>query len=389
MSLVELIKSPGANILEKTVQQLIGFAGEGQLLDGNSASKEFREYLASVPSSYLDTYANQCLSTKFDGNGFALQDIINEIGERLGFDALPGRYRGTVNAIGFDGLWVSPEGQSLVIEVKTTDAYSINLDTVAKYRQTLIQEGKIQEKSSSILIVVGRQDTGNVEAQVRGSHHAWDVRLISVNSLIRLLNVKEKVEDPDIEKLIRTILVPREYTRVDGIIELVFNTISDVAEDESQSETDDEIEEKTKRFTPVNFTQLCVDRIVAQLATPLVRRSRAVFSNADNSIALLCAVSRTHDWNDTPGFWFAFHGHQRNTLAKSANSYVSFGCGSPDKLILIPFQTFVQWTEGMNQTNDDTGRHYCHVKIVQEGTKYFIQRKKGFERIEITQFLMK
>ena len=47
---------------------------------------------------------------------------------------------------------------------------------------------------SSILIVVGRDDTGELEAQVRGSRHAWDIRLISADALVKLVNLKETVE---------------------------------------------------------------------------------------------------------------------------------------------------------------------------------------------------
>jgi len=35
-----------------------------------------------------------------------------------------------------------------------------------------------------VLIVVGRQDTGELEAQIRGSRHAWDIRLISAEALL-------------------------------------------------------------------------------------------------------------------------------------------------------------------------------------------------------------
>jgi hypothetical protein len=51
----------------------------------------------------------------------------------------------------------------------------------------LITSGQLKEDQSSILIVVGREDTGDLEAQIRGSRHAWDVRLISVDALLRLM----------------------------------------------------------------------------------------------------------------------------------------------------------------------------------------------------------
>src|SRR5205807_9641171 len=81
---------------------------------------------------------------------------------------------------------------------------------------------------SSILIAVGRQETGDLEAQIRGSRHAWDVRLISLDALLRLAEVKEELSDWDTSNKINQLLRPVEYTRLDGIVELLFATKKDL-----------------------------------------------------------------------------------------------------------------------------------------------------------------
>jgi len=96
------------------------------------------------------------------------------------------------------------------------------LDRIAEYRTKLVEGKRVSEKASSILIVVGRQDTGDLEAQIRGSRHAWDIRLISAEALLRLVELKENLDDPTVSTRISGILIPREYTRVDAIIDLVF-----------------------------------------------------------------------------------------------------------------------------------------------------------------------
>src|SRR5213593_3098411 len=110
MALLELWKSSPTELEGKHVQQVIGISGDGKLRDGSSASSEFRQLLGYVPSSILSRYASQCLEDRFDGSGFALQDIINEVGRRLGFSVEAGRYRGVQGEVGFDGLWRSAEG---------------------------------------------------------------------------------------------------------------------------------------------------------------------------------------------------------------------------------------------------------------------------------------
>jgi hypothetical protein len=76
--------------------------------------------------------------------------------------------------------------------------------------------------------VVGRDDTGELEAQVRDSRHAWDIRLISADALLKLVLLKESADDPETGRKIRSLLVPMEYTRLDAMIDVMFTTATDV-----------------------------------------------------------------------------------------------------------------------------------------------------------------
>jgi hypothetical protein len=180
----------------------------------------------------LSRYTNECLSDSFPNSGHAFQDLVNEVGRRLGFSVTSGRYRGQSGQVGFDGLWLFPDRHAAVVEVKTTDTYRIYLETLANYRRSLIAAGTIAEETSSILIVVGREDTGDLEAQIRGSRFAWDMRVISMESLLRLLALKEEVEDPATVARIHAILVPHEFTRLDDIVELLFSTAEEVKQED-------------------------------------------------------------------------------------------------------------------------------------------------------------
>src|SRR4029077_13072872 len=119
----------------------------------------------------------------------------NEFGRRLEFEVENGLYQGKRNAIGYDGIWRANAEPDLLIEVKTTDYITVRLEKVAEYKEKLLTEGKLQ-KNTSILIVVGREDTGALEAQIRGSRYAWDMRLISIECLVKLIQIKEKSDDP-------------------------------------------------------------------------------------------------------------------------------------------------------------------------------------------------
>ena len=365
----------------KTLSQILSFAGDGKLKDNNVTSNEFRELLGQVPSMLLKQFADNCLTEKFDDGGFALQDIINQIGTRLGFSVENGLYRGKQNDIGFDGIWTSNEGHSMVLEVKTTDAYRINLDTIAIYRRKLIDQSRIDKINSSILIVVGRQDTGDLEAQIRGSQHAWDIRLLSTDSLLKLLSLKETLNDTKTIQQINELLKPREYTRIDKLIELIFLTSKDLQLVEQTDEELEEIEEipvekknrkpLDEKTAPVNFHDECLKRIQKKLNINLIKQTRISYTNKDKTIGLTCAISKPHKHGQFEKFWFAFHPHQNDFLKGLDNAYVSYGCGSPENIFLIPYNEFESLIKNFWITQKDD-RMYWHVIIHHRNNKYFI-----------------
>ncbi|MCB1849263.1 MAG: hypothetical protein KDI83_00460, partial [Gammaproteobacteria bacterium] len=265
-----------------SIQQIVGTAGDGKLRDNSQCSEELRQYLQQVSSDKLAEYLDQCLADSFIDSGLVLQDLVNELGRRLDFSVTNGAYQGKKGAIGNDGLWVAPEGNSVVVEVKTTDAYRISLDTLAEYRRKLHDANEIVGKSS-ILLVVGRKDTGEIEAQVRGSRHAWDVRLISSDALISLVRLKENSEEKETATKIRSVLVPMEYTRLDALVDVMFTTAKDVESAvEAEPETGDDADTSPKskgtwEFTDSQLLQQKREDIITAVAekldTKLIRKS--------------------------------------------------------------------------------------------------------------------
>lgn len=381
----------------KTLSQILAFAGDGKLKDNNVTSTEFRELLDQVPSTLLKQFADNCLTEKFDDGGYALQDIINQIGTRLGFAVENGLYRGKRNDIGFDGIWTSNEGHSIVLEVKTTDTYRINLDTIAEYRNKLIDQSRIDKINSSILIVVGREDTGDLEAQIRGSQHAWDIRLLSTDSMIKLLSLKETLNDTKTIQQINELLKPREYTRIDKLIELIFLTSKDLQLIEQVDEEIEEIEEiptvKKKRITvdekttPVHFHDECLKRIQVKLNINFIKQTRSSYTNKDKTTGLICSISKSHKQGQHEKFWFAFHPYQKEFLMNIENGYVSYGCGSSDNIFLIPYKEFEPLIRNF-WTTENEDRMYWHVVIHYREKKFYIaqpQIERG-SMVDITKY---
>ena len=387
MSLYDLWKENSSQIREKRVDQIIGFAGDGKLGDKSTAPAEFRAFLARIPAEILSRYAEECLTQGFGQSGLALQDIVNEMAHRLGFNVEHGRYRGIRNEIGHDGIWTGPDGHSIVVEVKTTDAYRLPIETVANYRRNFIKRNRITEENSSILVVVGREDTGELEAQIRGSRHAWDVRLISIGALVRLMQIRQEVDDPNTESRIRSLLVPREYTRLDEIIDLVFSTAEELLE-ETPPDTEDEEPNRllagAQKDRPVSFNDACAVQISKHLSADLTKQSRITFADADQGLTVTCAVSKEFEDPKGTGYWFGFHPHQLEKLRQAKTGYAAFGCGSPDQIALLPFSFLELQLDGMNQTHVNEEKSYWHIQIHREGGHWVLHRRKGQAWPDIT-----
>lgn len=333
----------------KDVLQIVTFFGNGKLQDGNETSLDFRSFLSCVSSESLKRYAKECLDSPSKDKalvGYAFQDVVNQIGRRLGFLVGDGRYKGTAKEIGYDGLWVSAQGDDIIVEVKVSDVYSIDLDTIASYRNTLVDEHG--DVNCSILIVVGREDTGSLEAQIRGSRHAWDIRLISVEALIQLMFLRESVEDHGIVKRIHRILIPKEFTKLDDIVDILFSTAEEVRE-VTQTDGGSEPLDDDSNLDPIGPAQLrqdCILRVQAHLNHPLVKYAHASYTSPDNGTAIVCAISKAY--KRSPGlinYWFAFHPHQNDFLKQYKTGYVALGCGIQEALFLIPFDMFSSWLD--------------------------------------------
>jgi hypothetical protein len=154
-----------------------------------------------------------------------------------------------------------------------------------------------------------------------------------LDALLRLMSIKEEVEDPQIVQRIHSILIPREFTRLDEIADILFSAAEEIKQETVEVENEDDqvtAEKKSKepKFTPVAFHDACIARIQAVLNETLVKRTRAQYSTPDKLTIINCSVSKEHGPETNPNYWFAFHPHQREVLEKAQRAFIAFGCGN-------------------------------------------------------------
>ena len=121
MPLLDIWKNTRLSVLNMNIPQILSMAGDGRLRDGSECATELRKIFSEVDRETLKSYADYCLENSFEFSGFVLQDIINEVGRRFGFDVAHGFFRGCQNRNNADVLWCGVDW-AFIVEVKTTDA---------------------------------------------------------------------------------------------------------------------------------------------------------------------------------------------------------------------------------------------------------------------------
>ena len=366
-ALLTLLKNDPAAVEKLEVHQLSALCGNGKLTDGSVCSVEFREYLAIAKSEKLFEYADACLSQAPDKSGQILQDVVNELGRRLDYTVENGLYQGKPNAAGNDGLWKDNNGSSIVIEVKTTDSYRINLDTIASYIAKLRTLNKIgQNAACSILLIVGRQDTGDLEAQVRGSRHAWTIRIISIDALKKLVSLKEGAESATVHK-IHELLVPFEYTRLDRIIEIAFTVVEETGSSVEEEVATGESSHNGKLVRDNRISSkediealrsLLVEKLSAS-SVPLVKKSRALYWSADKAKRVAITISKKYPGGD---YWYAYHFDWDEFLGQGAEGLYILGCIGRPEAFVIPYEWIHARLDRLHVTERDGSKHF-HISL--------------------------
>lgn len=246
------------------MKQVVTNAGDGTL-ENEASINELRQFFSLIDLHTMGRLLEECYSKdrrfKFDARGdarrgYAFQDLINEMGRRLGYRVENGLYRGKKNEIGFDGLWKAKDNSYIIMESKTSDDYAISIDAVIGYRDKLVIDHKIPKKKCSIVIVYGRDDKMALRNTVRGSSENQNIRLISANALFQLVKIYCEQSTEVVLNQITSMLRPRDYFVLDNLVELVFPqtdpAIEAIEETEEENEDTPENPQPKKENAPSN-----------------------------------------------------------------------------------------------------------------------------------------
>lgn len=181
-------------MVELTLDRIVSLAGDWN--DDSRASEQFREIIEDeqTTTEEIEAYLLEAMDGTEQYHNRALQDLVNNIGRRLGFEVEYGVYQGRSGTIGYDGHWTSTATEDdthLVVETKKTTAYSIDPGQAGEYMDELTSEEDVERSQVYGLYVIGEGDVETVAQTVFGSQYRDRMRVITAQRLLDLLEIQE------------------------------------------------------------------------------------------------------------------------------------------------------------------------------------------------------
>jgi hypothetical protein len=205
-----------------TLQEVLDLVGTLDDTAGENSSRErFRNYLTRSAQTIgaVRDYVETCLRASGPQYDRALQDLVNHTARLIGFEVDFGRYRGVHGAIGYDGIWRAGD-LAIVVEVKTTDVFTVRTATLLNYIGELISDHRVVDWEHVLgLYVVGRAAAALTQLKnaILAERHTQQLRVITVESL---LSIAELVQDEQISQDEAVVLLKPTGPLVDDIVRL-------------------------------------------------------------------------------------------------------------------------------------------------------------------------
>jgi hypothetical protein len=210
--------------MELTLEVIVDLAGE--LKDGSRASEKLREKIqGDATLGDIELLLDESLRGSDSYHNRALQDIVNNIGSRLGFEVEYGAYKPSSGNPSHDGLWVSNQLESeevyLVVESKKSTTYTIDPEhQPGSYMEYLVDERGISPDQVYGLIVAGDdRKLDSLVHSVRGSEYRNRVRVITCDRLFELLSMQEQSELSHGQ--VAQVLLPMDTVNVGSLVDLM------------------------------------------------------------------------------------------------------------------------------------------------------------------------
>lgn len=213
------------------------------------------------------------------------------------------------------------------------------------------------------------------------------------------MSLKQEADAAETGMKIRSLLVPKEYTRLDAMIDVMFTTAKDVegsADADLDEEQEPTAEGKIKgvwQFTKFSLLQAKRDAILAAFGkredANLIKKTRALYWNPSKNVRVACTISKRYRKSHSVPYWYAYHPNWDEFLRDGARSYLILGCMDRDLAFAIPRDIIKSHLDDLNTTESD-GAVYWHIHLQEiSSNKISILLPKKRSQLPLDPYLLK
>lgn len=128
-----------------------------------------------------------------------------------------------------------------------------------------------------------------------------------------------------------------------------------------------------------------LSRIAAYLGSSLERVGRAIYATPDRECFLTLGVSRRHP---EATFHFAFRSDQQTVLQSAVRAYAAFACGSPYRVLLVPFSELASWLATLQPITMSGGDSYWPIRVSESPEGLLLQGLPVQDVVDLRCFLL-
>jgi len=251
------------------VKDVLNLLGK-ELKDDGEQAKRFREFIEQEKwtTEQIRKWLDECIANSsgaHDPYNRAFQDLVISLGKRFGFEIQYGRYTGKSGEENYDGIWRRENGDTIVLEVKTSTWPIGSVGQLGEYLEELSK--KEDTKNIFGLYVIGKGDVQPLIEQILGSKYKDRMRLILYEDLMEILSLKEELEpvigEKDAIEKIQNLLLPIESINIGNIVRLILEiaTTKSTAVEEKieEKETEEESEQGNEPWTKTELLSYLED----------------------------------------------------------------------------------------------------------------------------------
>ncbi len=408
MNLVERLEQNPGYILSHSLRELLSLASEcAEGGDKPLTSEQFQSYLANqlITPSKLYEYVDSSLTGHISCAGYVVRDIANELGSRLGFAVDRGTGSLPSAAPSYDGVWFHRDSMAIAVDLCIGPRKPNDIRNLLELHKESVSKRKAG-KPMSMLFVVGRDNTSQLENIVRNLDCAKYVRVVSLDKLATMLLLFEASPSNRYGDRLRALLEPEDYVRIDSIIDLaaeapgfeklkqsreniteVRKKDSRAAPDTSSNHNGDDVLKGSNASIRAGVILAFNNKHSAQLVKG---RGSQTFYSADRYGHGVCVlISRLGQGSNSGDvYWFGYSYKQNELLKNRKKGYLAFACAGKRNagVYVIPHQVFARHMHLINQAMLH-GRPRWHIHLQSLHGQMYL-KLPGHEPLNIEEYRM-